>query len=104
MEEAISVTDKLECISNALDTVICTVKFSNEEKVNISSDELFSLARLQLSQGIKWSIESCNLDGSNSMEYTYSYPQQKLYVMIPSKDSIDTSKAKINEYLGDNNE
>jgi hypothetical protein len=43
MEEAISVTDKLECISNALDTVICTVKFSNEEKVNISSDELVTI-------------------------------------------------------------
>ena len=40
MEEAISVTDKLECISNALDTIICTVKFSMEEKSNISNDEL----------------------------------------------------------------
>ena len=79
-------------------------KLGSKVDTNISSDELFSLARLQLNQGIKWSIESCNLDGSNSMEYTYSYPQQKLYVMIPNKDSIDTSKAKINEYLGDNNE
>ena len=43
MEEAISVTDKLECISNALDTVICTVKFSSEENVNISNDELVTI-------------------------------------------------------------
>ena len=40
MEEAISVTDKLECISNALDTVICTVKFSREENTLIGNDEL----------------------------------------------------------------
>ena len=40
MEEAISVTDKLECISNALDTVICTVKFSREENTTIGNDEL----------------------------------------------------------------
>ena len=44
MEEAISVTDKLECISNALDTVICTVKFSREENTNnISNEELLTI-------------------------------------------------------------
>ena len=79
-------------------------KLGSKVDTNISTDELFDLARLQLNQGIKWTIESCNLDGSNSMEYTYSYPQQKLYVMIPNPDSISKSKDKINEYLGDNNE
>ena len=43
MEEAISVTDKLECISNALDTIICTVKFSREENTNIGNDELVTI-------------------------------------------------------------
>ena len=43
MEEAISVNDKLECISNALDTVICTVKFSMEESTRISNDELITI-------------------------------------------------------------
>ena len=40
MEEAISVNDKLEYISNAVDTVICTVKFSGEEEINISNEEM----------------------------------------------------------------
>ena len=40
MEEAISVNDKLEYINNAVDTVICTVKFSGEEEINISNDEM----------------------------------------------------------------
>ena len=43
MEEAISVTDKLECISNALDTIICTVKFSMEENTIISNEELVTI-------------------------------------------------------------
>ena len=43
MEEAISVIDKLECISNALDTIICTLKFSMEENTNISNEELVNL-------------------------------------------------------------
>ena len=40
MEEAISVNDKLEYINNAVDTVICTVKFSGEEEINISNEEM----------------------------------------------------------------
>ena len=40
MEEAISVNDKLEYINNAIDTVICTVKFSGEEEINISNEEM----------------------------------------------------------------
>ena len=43
MEEAISVTDKLDCISKALDTIICTVKFSMEENTKISNEELVTL-------------------------------------------------------------
>ena len=43
MEEAISVSDKLEYISNAVDTVICTVKFSGEEEINISNEEMVKI-------------------------------------------------------------
>ena len=43
MEEAISVSDKLEYINNAVDTVICTVKFSGEEEINISNEEMVKI-------------------------------------------------------------
>ena len=43
MEEAISVNDKLEYINNAVDTVICTVKFSGEEEINISNEEMIRI-------------------------------------------------------------
>ena len=41
MEEAISVSDKLEYINNAVDTIICTVKFSGEEEINVSNEEIY---------------------------------------------------------------
>ena len=40
MEEAISVNDKLEWINNAVDTVICTVKFSGDKEININNEEM----------------------------------------------------------------
>ena len=43
MEEAISVSDKLEYINNAVDTIICTVKFSGEEEINVSNDEMIRI-------------------------------------------------------------
>ena len=43
MEEAISVSDKLEYINNAVDTIICTVKFSGEEEINVSHEEMIRI-------------------------------------------------------------
>ena len=43
MEEAISVSDKLEYISSAVDTIICTLKFSGEEEINISNEEMVKI-------------------------------------------------------------
>ncbi len=33
------------------------------------------------------------------MNYTYSFPKQQLYVMIPDQESIEVAKAKIEEVL-----
>ena len=49
---------------------------------------------------IKWDISTYNLDGENSLEYTYTYPKEKLYVMIPNKDIVEAAKSKIEE-IGD---
>ena len=43
MDEAISVSDKLECISNALDTVNCTIEFSKGANNKVSKDELSTI-------------------------------------------------------------
>ena len=35
------------------------------------------------------------LNGNNSFEYTYSYPKQKLYVMLSDEESIEKAKELI---------
>ncbi|MBR1376431.1 MAG: LCP family protein [Bacilli bacterium] len=84
------------------DTIL--TKLSNKVETNIPQKAILSLVKMQLSNNVEWVVESNNLDGSNSMEYTYSYPNSKLYVMIPSNDSIEKAKARINEVSGDDSE
>ena len=52
---------------------------------------------MQLDKNIKWKIEYLNLDGTDGYEYTYSYPRNKLYVMIPDSKQVNEVSLKINE-------
>ena len=42
-----------------------------------------------------WTIKNYSLNGSDSYDYTYSAGMQKLYVMIPDKETV----AKAKEYI-----
>ena len=75
-------------------------KLSNKIETNMKESEIISLINLQLKEKIKWDISVYNLDGENSLEYTYTYPNEKLYVMLPNNDMVKTAKMKI-ENLGD---
>lgn len=66
---------------------------------NISTEDITSLANMQLSDMAKWTVNTYNLDGSGGMAYTYSYPSQYLYVMYPDQTTVDTAKQKIQEVL-----
>ena len=52
--------------------------------------------KMQLDKNIDWKVEKLVMNGSSAMEYTYSYPKAKLYVMIPSEDSLTKAKEQIN--------
>ena len=71
-------------------------------ETNLISEEIEALVKMQLSDMSTWSIETYNLDGTGSMEYTYSYPKQKLYVMYPNYDTVSTAVKKMNEILETN--
>lgn len=75
-------------------------KLSNKVETNMKESEIISLIKLQLKSSAKWNISTYNLDGENSLEYTYTYPKEKLYVMIPDDDMVKHVKEKI-ENLGD---
>ena len=42
-----------------------------------------------------------NLDGTNSYEYTYTYPKEKLYVMLPDNVKVLEVKRKIKSMEGE---
>ena len=63
---------------------------------NISTDKIMSLINMQLDSMPSWNIESISLNGSDSYGFTYTYPTQELYVMIPNEETIDEAKNALN--------
>ena len=59
---------------------------------NLDGESLKKLVKLQLDKNIDWDISNLVMNGTGSNEYTYSYPRQKLYVMIPSEESLNEAK------------
>ena len=67
---------------------------------SLSTNNITSFIQFQLDDMRGWEFETQNLDGSNSMAKTYTFPKQDLYVMIPNKKTVEAAKKKIQEYLG----
>ena len=58
---------------------------SNNVKTNINEKTILSLIK----NGIKsFEISTYNFDGVDSYEYTYTYPHEKLYVMVPLENNF----------------
>lgn len=69
-------------------------------ETTLSRDDITSFIRMQLSDGIKWQVESISVDGAGSMQGTYSMGANRpLYVMLAYPESVANATAKINEYL-----
>ena len=77
----------LDSISENLDT-------------NMPSKDISRLVKMQLNDMRGWTIESQNAVGTGQMGPTYTFPTLNLYTMLPDKDSVNSLKLKINEYLG----
>ncbi|MBQ7031833.1 MAG: LCP family protein [Bacilli bacterium] len=58
---------------------------------NISSEKIMELVKMQLDKMPRWNITSLGLNGSDSYNYTYTYPGQELYVMVPNEKTIEIS-------------
>lgn len=68
---------------------------------NISMNDVQELIKSQLNTLASWDVESISVDGEGDMQYTYSIPKEKKYVMIPSETSVKKAKDKINAVLKD---
>jgi anionic cell wall polymer biosynthesis LytR-Cps2A-Psr (LCP) family protein len=72
---------------------------TNSFETNIDSEKITSLVKMQLDDMAKWTIDTYNVSGSGKMDYTYSYPNQKLCIVEPDYETVNTAKQKIKEVL-----
>lgn len=70
-------------------------------ETNFTYNNISSFIKMQLDNMAEWNVETYNVDGDGKMDYTASYPKQKLYVMYPDYSTVETAKEKINELLGE---
>ncbi len=68
-------------------------------ETNILNSDISALVKMQLNDMKKWSFETYNINGTGALDYTYSYPNQKLYVMYPDTVTIDEAIKKLNDVM-----
>ena len=73
--------------------------FSELYKTNIPKELITLLIKQQLEDMSSWTIEKQTLNGYDGSNYTYSWPNQYLYVMIPDTKSVEKAVKKIDEVL-----
>ena len=71
----------------------------NSIQTSMSQDEISAQVKQQLETGRKWDVTSTSVDGAGSLDYTYTYPGQRLYVMVPDQSTVDQAKAMIQSTL-----
>ena len=67
-------------------------------QTNMPSKKIMSLIKMQLSDMSKWTVTSYGLEGTDSMNYTYTY-YQMLYVMEPVQESVEQAKDLIQQVI-----
>lgn len=66
---------------------------------NLDEESIAGLIKKQIKNNDKWTIETYNLNGVDSSNYTYSYKSAKSYVMEPDEESVKEAILKIKEIL-----
>ena len=64
--------------------------------MNIPTEMITALIKMQLEDMPSWDIVSTSLDGYSDYSTTYSYPSEELYVMKPYEDTVTEAIQKIN--------
>lgn len=64
---------------------------------NMDMKDITAFIKYELEDITKYEILDTQVTGTGSMELTYSYPHQKLYVMFPSEQSVENAKEYINK-------
>ncbi len=62
---------------------------------NMNQSAMLGFIKKEIQSPRDWQIESITLEGTNAYEYTYTYKNHKLYVMLPDEDMVNEVKEKI---------
>lgn len=89
--EDLASSDMLANYKDVLDEI------SDSMITSVSYDEISDLAQFQLSDMKPWDIQTYSVNGSDSMNVTYSGGSQMLYVMVPNQDTVDQAKQYIRD-------
>ena len=68
-------------------------------QTNMSDNDIQKLIKMQLNDMASWNITSYSLDGTDGSEYTYSYQNQKLYVMLPLEETVTEAQSLIDKVI-----
>jgi len=68
-------------------------------QTSMTEDEIAAQVRQQLETGTQWDVTSISVDGAGAMDYTYTYPGQRLYVMVPDESTVNLAKDMIQSTL-----
>lgn len=66
---------------------------------NISDEDITKLIKMQLKNNSSWTINSISVNGTDAMDYVYSYKKVKLYVMKPDYETVNNAKSQIKKVL-----
>lgn len=68
-------------------------------ETNITDDITKAFIKMQVSEMPKWQVNTYNLNGFDSHNYTYSIGNTKLFVMEPDMETVEKAKELINGIL-----
>ncbi len=92
-----------KAISKQIITKYNNILSSLENKVttNMKNHTITKFIKYQLKENPSWEINTNNLIGTGSYDYTYSYKNSKAYVMLPDTDSLNEAKIQIKNLLSE---
>lgn len=64
-------------------------------QTNMPTSKIYNLVNMQLDKMPTWTFESISVNGKGSNDFTYTYPNQKLYVMVPDMNTVNEAINKI---------
>ena len=68
-------------------------------QTNMPKEKIYQMAKHQLDKMPKWQFKNYYLKGYDRMDYSYSYPTRKLYVMEPNISTVNEARTLIKQLL-----